>query len=162
MKNHYRISSPVSRAIFSVFDTKVWEIFTQETRYGLLPKVWDSKPSTDLMLTRKDRKVSDCSALYVMTTTYFWPPIGSLLPTLWKNISLDLANTLLISHYKLIIWSLCCEDQPTACLSILGHLGVKRPIFARYFSPVAWETTISIPTREKPLFRLPYEIKCYD
>ena len=25
--NNYRISSPISRAIFSVFDTKVWKIF---------------------------------------------------------------------------------------------------------------------------------------
>ena len=35
VKNHYRISSPICRAIFSIFDTKVWEIFSQETGFGL-------------------------------------------------------------------------------------------------------------------------------
>lgn len=46
----YHISSPISRAMFSVFGTKVWEIFPRETGFGLKPMVWDSKTSTKLML----------------------------------------------------------------------------------------------------------------
>ena len=66
---------------FSVFATKVWEIFSQQIGFGLLPRVWDSKTSTNLMLMRNDRKFRYCSALYVtcfkidMITMYFWTPI---------------------------------------------------------------------------------------
>ena len=74
----YGISSLTSRAMFSVYDTKVWETFSRETRFGFKPRVWDSKTSTiaNLMYMQNDRKFCDCSALYatcfkiVMTTTY--------------------------------------------------------------------------------------------
>ena len=154
MKNHYRISSPVSRAIFSVFDTKVWEIFTQETRYGLLQKVWDSKPSTYLMLTRKDRKVSDCSALYVMTTTYFWPPIRFFASHALKEYLTRLSKhsshfTLQINYLVSLLW------RPTHRLLVyFGALGSKTAHFCtvfqscrvgnHYFNSDAWKTTISI------------------
>ena len=54
----------------------------------------------------------------------------SLLPTHWKTISLNPAKTLLISHYKWNIWSLCCDNYSIACSSSSGHLGVKRLVFA--------------------------------
>ena len=71
----YRISLPISRAIFSVFDTKVQQIFPRETGFSLQPRVWNSKTKSNCK--RDDGKFSDCSALYVtwfkiaMTTTYF-------------------------------------------------------------------------------------------
>ena len=86
---------------------------------------------------RNDRKFHDCSALYVtcfkidMTTTYSDHQSDSLLPTHWKTISLNSAKTLLISHYKWNIWSLCCKNHSIACSSSSGNLGVKQPIFAR-------------------------------
>ena len=56
----------------------------------------------------------------------------SLLPTHWKTISLNSAKNLLISHYKWNVWSLCCENHSIASSSGSGHLGVKRPTFARF------------------------------
>ena len=122
---------------FSVFDKKVWEIFSQETGFCLYPRVWNSKTSTNQVLMRNDRKFHDCSALYVtcfkidMTITYSDHQSDSLLPTHWKTISLNSAKTLLISHYKWNIWSLCRKKHSIACSSSSGHLGVKRLIFAR-------------------------------
>ena len=54
----------------------------------------------------------------------------SWLPMQWETILLNLAKTLLISHYKWNIWSLCCENHSIASLSSSGPLGVKEPIFA--------------------------------
>ena len=95
------------------------------------------KQSTNLMLMRNDCKFRDYSALYVtcfkidMTKRISDHQFDSLLPTYWKTISLTSAKTLLISHYKWNIWSLCRKNHSIACSSSSGHLGVKQPIFAR-------------------------------
>ena len=95
------------------------------------------KQSTNLMLMRNDCKFRDYSALYVtcfkidMTKRISDHQSDSLLPTYWKTISLTSAKTLLISHYKWNIWSLCRKNHSIACSSSSGHLGVKQPIFAR-------------------------------
>ena len=86
---------------------------------------------------RNDCKFRDYSALYVtcfkidMTKRISDHQSDSLLPTHWKTISLNSGKTLLISHHKWNIWSLCRENHSIACSSSSGHLGVKRPIFAR-------------------------------
>ena len=58
--------------------------------------------------------------------------LDSLLPAHWKTILLNLAKTLVNSHYKWNIWSLTCENHSITCSSSSGYLGVKRPIFARF------------------------------
>ena len=116
---------------------------------------------------RNDRKFRDCSALYVtcfkidVTTTYFWSPADSILPTHWKTISLNSAKTLLISHYKWNIWSLCCENHSIACSFSSGYLGVIQPIFAHFlidFSPtcISLNVKFSIPTKNLEIFSLFY------
>ena len=86
---------------------------------------------------RNNRKFRDCSALYVHALKLTWRQrisdhqSDSLLPTHWKTISLNPAKTLLISHYKWNIWSLCCDNYSIACSSSSGHWnGVKRLVFA--------------------------------
>ena len=108
---------------------------------------WDSaysrrfgiqKKSTiaNLMLMQNYHEFCDCSALYVacfkivMTTTYFWPPIRFFAPHALKDHLTQLDKTLLISHYKWNIWSLCHKNHSITCSSSSGYLGVKWPIFA--------------------------------
>ena len=87
------------------------------------------------MFMRNDCKFRDCSALYVtwfkivITTTHFWLTIRFVTSTHWKTTSL---NSLLITHYKWNIWSLCSENHSIASSSSSGNLGVKRPIFCTF------------------------------
>ena len=106
------------------------------------------------MLTRKDRKVSDCSALYVMTTTYFWPPIRFFASHALKEYLTRLSKhsshfTLQINYLVSLLW------RPTHRLLVyFGALGSKTAHFCtvfqscrvgnHYFNSDAWKTTISI------------------
>ena len=103
-KINYRISSPITRATFSVFDTKVWEIFPQETGFGLQPGVWDSKTSKIGLKLSWQQGISDHQS-------------DSLLPTHWKTISLNLAK-LFTFHIKNKMFGLSAE-KTTPSLSPL-------------------------------------------
>ena len=60
----YRISSPISRAIFQYLTQKFEDFFTRNG-VRLIAKGLGFKTITNLMLMRNDHKFRDCSALYV-------------------------------------------------------------------------------------------------
>ena len=61
----YRISSPISRAIFQYLTQKLEIVFTRNG-VRLTAEDLGFKTITNLMLMRNDRKFRDCSALYVI------------------------------------------------------------------------------------------------
>ena len=59
-------SSPISQVIFSVFDTNVWEIFSQETGSAYSWGFGIKKKRKNLPLMQNDHKFCDCSALFFL------------------------------------------------------------------------------------------------
>ena len=133
--NDYRISSPISRAIFQYLTQKFGRFFHKKRASAYSRGFGIQKISTNLVLCEMTVN-SVIAAIFTWHALKWQQRISdhqsdSLLPTHWKTMSLNSVKSLLISLYKWNIWSLCRENHSIACSSSSGHLGVKRLIFAR-------------------------------